>query len=199
MAHEHKLILATGNAGKKREIEHLLNELELNITFLPDYGELPEVVEDQPTLEGNAEKKARVIHNHLELPSLADDTGLEVEALGGRPGVFSARYAGEACDAQANKALLLEELAGHSNRKARFRTVLAYAVNDEIFRFDGICEGMILEEERGTGGFGYDAIFQPEGSTLTFAEMSIEAKNRISHRARALRKFADFLTDRLSG
>ena len=198
MANERKLVLATGNAGKKKEIEHLLKALKVNITFLPDYGTLPEVEEDQTTLEGNAEKKARVIHEFLNVPSLADDTGLEVEALGGRPGVYSARYAGEACDPQANRALLLQELEDNNNRKARFRTVLAYAINDQIYRFDGICEGEITRAERGEGGFGYDALFLPDESDRTFAEMSLEEKNQISHRARALRKFAAFLASELS-
>ena len=198
MANEHKLVLATGNPGKKREIEHLLHALNLKITFLPDHGDLPEVEEDQPTLEGNAEKKARVIYEHLHLPSLADDTGLEVDALGGEPGVYSARYAGEACDPIANKARLLKELGTTSNRRARFRTVLAYAIDGKMHRFEGICEGRITIEERGAGGFGYDAIFLPDGSEHTFAEMSIEEKNKISHRGRALRKFAAFISSELS-
>ena len=133
--------------AKKKEIEHLLRELQLNITFLPDYGNLPEVEEDQSTLEGNAEKKARVIREYLSMPSLADDTGLEVDALGGRPGVYSARYAGEACDPCANRALLLKELLNKNDRKARFRTVLAYAIEDQVYHFEGVCEGQITKEE----------------------------------------------------
>ena len=194
MLSEKKLVLATGNEGKKKEIEQLLSHLDLEILSLKDFDGLPSIDEDRPTLEGNAEKKARVIHDILGLPTLADDTGLEVDVLGGRPGVYSARYAGEEGDAKANRALLLQELANQEQRSARFRTVLAFLINGDLHRFDGICEGSITEEERGTGGFGYDPVFLPVGSRLTFAQMSINEKNKISHRGRALQKFVAFLS-----
>ena len=192
---EKKLVLATGNEGKKREIEQLLKHLNLNVLSLRDFVNVPSIDEDQPTLEGNAEKKARVIHELLEISTLADDTGLEVDVLGGRPGVHSARYAGLEANPAANRALLLHELSNQSNRSARFRTVLAFANKGHIHLFEGVCEGYITEVERGEGGFGYDSIFLPEGSKLTFAEMSMNEKNKISHRARALHKFVEFVSE----
>ena len=195
MPTDNRLVLATGNEGKKKEIKHLLRHLDLDILSLKDFDEIPPIDEDQPTLEGNAEKKARVIYELLGIPTLADDTGLEVDALEGRPGVYSARYAGEDGNAVANRALLLNELAGQQNRSARFRTVLAFLKEGDMYRFDGICEGEITIEEHGSGGFGYDPVFLPEGHSLTFAEMSISEKNEISHRGRALQKFVQFLSD----
>ncbi len=189
-----ELVLATRNPGKKEEIEALIHDLGLNVTYLPDYAHLPPVEEDRPTLEGNAEKKARAVFDALGIPALADDTGLEVSALNGRPGVHSARYAGEEARADQNRRLLLEELKGTQHRDARFRTVLAYVDGENEPRFfEGICRGVITEEERGRGGFGYDPVFLPEGSDLTFAELSREAKNGISHRGKALRMFVDYL------
>ena len=196
MLQENKLVLATGNEGKKKEIEYLLRDFDLKIYSLRDFDGLPEVDEDQPTLEGNAEKKARVIHELVGMPTLADDTGLEVDALDGRPGVYSARYAGEDGNADANRELLLKEMANQSNRVARFRTVLAYFINGEKHLFEGVCEGEIIEIERGIGGFGYDPVFVPENSQMTFAEMSVEEKNKISHRGKALRKFVDYLSNK---
>ena len=196
MLQENKLVLATGNEGKKKEIEYLLRDFDLKIYSLRDFDGLPEVDEDQPTLEGNAEKKARVIHELVGMPTLADDTGLEVDALDGRPGVYSARYAGEDGNADANRELLLKEMANQSNRAARFRTVLAYFINGEKHLFEGVCEGEIIEIERGVGGFGYDPVFVPENSQMTFAEMSVEEKNKISHRGKALRKFVDYLSNK---
>ncbi|MBX2819566.1 MAG: RdgB/HAM1 family non-canonical purine NTP pyrophosphatase [Rhodothermaceae bacterium] len=194
MHQEKKLVLATGNEGKKKEIEYLLRGFDLEIYSLRDFDGLPEVDEDQPTLEGNAEKKARVIHELLGIPTLADDTGLEVDALDGRPGVYSARYAGEDGNADANRALLLKEMADKKNRAARFRTVLAYFINGEKHLFQGVCEGEIIGRERGIGGFGYDPVFLPENSEMTFAEMSVEEKNKISHRGKALREFVHHLS-----
>lgn len=194
MHQENKLVLATGNEGKKKEIKYLLRDFDLEIYSLRDFDGLPEVDEDQPTLEGNAEKKARVIHELLGIPTLADDTGLEVDALDGRPGVYSARYAGEDGNADANRALLLKEMADKKNRAARFRTVLAYFINGEKHLFQGVCEGEIIGRERGIGGFGYDPVFLPENSEMTFAEMSVEEKNKISHRGKALREFVHHLS-----
>ena len=132
------------------------------------------------------------------MPALADDTGLEVDALGGRPGVHAARYAGPACDAVANRALLRRELAGVANRAAQFRTIIAFAEAGAVRYFEGVCKGRILDEERGTGGFGYDPLFVPDGEARTFAELSPDEKNAISHRGRALRAFAAYLHERLS-
>ena len=143
-------------------------------------------------------KKPKPLHAHTGLPALADDTGLEVGALGGRPGVRSARFAGPHADDAANRARLLRELAGHADRAAQFRTVIALAEGGDVRYFEGVCRGLIIEEERGTGGFGYDALFVPEGEARTFAEMRQEEKNAISHRGRALREVAAYLRDRLA-
>ena len=190
---EKTLVIATTNPGKKVEIEALLEPLGIHILSLEDFEQIPPVEEDQLTLIGNAEKKAVTISKIVELPVLADDTGLEVYTLGGSPGVRSARYAGEPANAAANRERLLNELNGKSDRKARFRTVLAYVDGQQVHHFEGVCEGSIIEVERGEGGFGYDSIFVPEGCDVTFAEMPREAKNEISHRGKALRRFVDFL------
>lgn len=192
-----KLILSTTNEGKKREIASLLAELPIHIITLADFPDAPEVIEDEPTLEGNARKKACEIYQHTGITTISDDTGLEVDALGGRPGVFSARYAGTDGDAVANRALLLKELKGVNDRSARFRTVIAYTDGSQVLYFEGVCEGQILTEERGTEGFGYDPLFLPKGEILTFAEMPGEQKNLISHRGKALYKFKSFLKETL--
>lgn len=191
------IVLATRNPGKVAELRALLADLPVELVSAAEIADAPDVEEDAPTLEGNARKKAEVLHAHTGLSALADDTGLEVDALGGAPGVRSARFAGPEADDAANRARLLRDLEGASDRSARFRTVLAFADGDDIHSFEGICGGQITESERGEGGFGYDALFQPEGETRTFAEMPAEAKNAVSHRGRALRAFADFLHDRL--
>lgn len=193
-----KIVLATRNPGKVTELRALLADLPVELISAADVEGAPEVEEDAPTLEGNARKKAEALHRHTGLPALADDTGLEVDALGGAPGVHSARFAGPDADDAANRAKLLSDLDGAADRSARFRTVLAFTEGDEVHVSDGVCEGYITEGERGSGGFGYDALFQPEGETQTFAEMPAEAKNRISHRGRALRQFANFLHRRLA-
>ena len=184
------IVLATRNPGKVAELRALLADLPVRLRSAAEVEGAPEVEEDAPTLEGNAAKKARALHAHTGLPALADDTGLEVAALGGAPGVHSARYAGPAADDAANRARLLRDLAGRADRSARFRTVLAYLdAAGALHTFEGVCRGRILHEERGTGGFGYDALFVPEGETRTFAELAPEEKNAISHRAQALRAF----------
>ncbi len=188
-----KLVIATKNEGKKREIEALLRDMPIDIFALTDFPEVPDVEEDADTLEGNAKKKALASHAHFNMAALADDTGLEVAALDGRPGVYSARYAGEDGNAQANRALLCKELKGERNRSARFRTVMAFMDGDEVHYFEGVCDGRILDHEVGTGGFGYDPLFIPDGYEQTFAEMPASTKNGISHRGRALRKFVAFL------
>jgi len=188
------LVLATRNPGKLAELQALLADLPVTLRAATDFPGAPEVVEDAETLEGNAVRKARALQAFTGLPALADDTGLEVEALEGAPGVHSARFAGPAATDAENRALLLERLQGITNRRARFRTVLAFAPDARtIHLFEGVCPGWILEEERGSGGFGYDPLFVPEGHVQTFAEMPIDAKNRISHRGKALRAFATFL------
>lgn len=184
-----RLVLATTNAGKVRELARLLAAVGIDVAPRPD--DAPEVDEDGATLAANAEKKARALHSHTGLPALADDTGLDVDALGGRPGVHSARYAGpDATDAD-NRARLLADLGGRPS-PARFRTVVAYVdARGALSTFEGVCEGTIGTEERGTGGFGYDALFTPEGFDRTFAELPLDTKNQISHRARALQAFVD--------
>jgi XTP/dITP diphosphohydrolase len=192
------LLLATRNPGKVRELRALLADLPVTLRTPADLDAPPEVEEDRPTLEGNARKKACTLHAHTGLPTLADDTGLEVAVLDGRPGVHSARYAGPDADDAANRAKLLRELEGAADRSAQFRTVVAWVDEDGTERtFEGVCRGRIITEERGTGGFGYDALFVPERKTQTFAELPAAEKNRISHRARALQQFVAFLRDRL--
>lgn len=193
-----ELIFATTNAGKARELRAYLADLPVTVHTLADLSKPPTVVEDRPTLKGNAQKKAETLHNATGLPTLADDTGLEVDALDGAPGVYSARFAGEAADDTANRAKLLSELRETSKRTARFRTVLAFVESDTTSFFEGICEGVITKEERGSGGFGYDSIFQPTGHNRTFAEITKEEKNVISHRGQALKKFAQLLNERLN-
>lgn len=175
----------------------LLADLPVELLTVADFPEAPDVEEDAPTLEGNAAKKALALYEHTGLASLADDTGLEVSALDGRPGVHSARYAGPDADDAANRSLLRQELTGHADRTAQFRTVVAFAENGEVRYFEGICKGSILDAERGSGGFGYDALFVPGGESETFAEMNAAVKNAISHRGRALRAFSEYLQARL--
>ncbi len=191
------IVLATRNPGKIRELRALLKPLPVRLLTADEVGGLPPVEEDQSTLEDNARKKALVVHRHTGRPALADDTGLEVMALDGAPGVHSARYAGEDASDAANRGRLLRALADKDDRRAQFRTVVAFAEGGEVHCVEGICRGQILREERGTEGFGYDALFVPVGETRTFAELSPEEKNAISHRGQALRKLADYLRERL--
>ena len=191
-----RLVLATRNPGKVAELAARLGDAA-DLISAADVPGAPEVVEDADTLRGNAEKKARALHAHTGLPALADDTGLEVDALDGAPGVWSARFAGADADDAANRALLLDRLGGRDDRSARFRTVLAFADSAGVRFFDGVCEGSITEAEAGTGGFGYDALFRPaDGDGRTFAEMDAAEKNEISHRGRALDAFSRWLTSR---
>ena len=187
-------IVATGNPGKLAEIRDLLDGLNVDLRSLEDFENLEPAVEDQPTLEGNAVKKARVVFEATGLAAIADDTGLEVDALSGAPGVYSARFAGPECSPVDNRRKLLELLKGIENRSARFRTVVALASSDGTLTFEGVCEGKIGTVERGTGGFGYDALFVPSGFRETFAEMNSKEKNEISHRGMALRKLREHLT-----
>ncbi len=187
-----RLVLATRNPGKVAELAARLDGLGADLVSAADL-DAPEVAEDADTLRGNAEKKARALYAHTGAPSLADDTGLEVDALGGAPGVRSARFAGDDADDEANRRQLLADLAGAPSRTARFRTVLAYADEAGVRTFDGVCDGLIATEESGTGGFGYDSLFRPvDGDGRTFAEMTADEKNRISHRGRALDAFSEW-------
>ncbi|MEM1057178.1 MAG: RdgB/HAM1 family non-canonical purine NTP pyrophosphatase [Bacteroidota bacterium] len=192
-----RLVLATRNAGKVAELRDRLAALGTEVVSAAEVDGAPEVDEDRDTLRGNAEKKARALYLHTGLAALADDTGLEVDALDGAPGVFSARFAGHEADDAANRAHLLVRLGAVTDRDARFRTVLAFVDSSGTQFFDGVCEGTILREERGEGGFGYDALFVPaDGDGRTFAEMDKFEKNTISHRGRALDAFAAWLSVR---
>ena len=187
-----KLVFATNNAHKLGEVSQVVGD-KFEIVSLRECGITEDIPENEPTLEGNALAKARYIYERTGLNCFADDTGLEVDALGGEPGVRSARYATDGHDDEANKRLLLEHLQGVENRAAQFRTAVALILNGEEYLFEGIVRGEIAHEEHGEGGFGYDPLFFPEGGELTFAQMSSEEKNAISHRGRAVRKLAEFL------
>lgn len=182
-----KLVIATRNPHKLEEIHAIFNFRDLKVCSAFDFPEIPDVVEDGDTLEANAIKKASEICQATGLPALADDSGLEVEALNGEPGVYSARWSGEGCTYHDNNVKLLRELAGKTNRYARFRTVIALALpGGKPLTVEGSVQGFIIEELRGNQGFGYDPLFIPDGYNQTFAELPAEVKNRISHRARAL-------------
>lgn len=190
-----EVLLCTGNPGKVAELRALLPP-GLVVRGLAELGLPLDLPETGATLEANALEKARFGHRHSGLPAIADDTGLEVAALGGAPGVFSARYAGEARDAAANMAKLLQALQGVADRAARFRTVIAWVDDAGERTFEGIVEGVITEAPHGTGGFGYDPVFRPLFADLTFAEMDARLKNATSHRGQALWKLAQFLAER---
>lgn len=186
------LFLASANRHKVEELKTMLEPLNYKLKSVLDHSGVDAVEEDQATLEGNALKKARFWHQHTGLPALADDTGLEVAALDGAPGVISARYAGETATYEDNVVKLLDKMKGQTNRKARFRTVIAL-VDDTEQLFEGVCEGEILGHPRGEGGFGYDPVFQPDGYKETFAELSLMEKNSISHRGKALQRAVEYL------
>jgi XTP/dITP diphosphohydrolase len=188
-----KLVIATRNRHKLEEIHAIFNFQNLEVCSAFDFPDIPDVVEDGDTLEANAIKKAVEICNATGLPALADDSGLEVEVLNGEPGVYSARWSGEGCSYHDNNLKLLRELAGNKNRHAQFRTVIALALPGEApLTVEGSVQGRIIEELRGDQGFGYDPLFMPDGYNQTFAELSAEVKNRISHRARALNAASNF-------
>ena len=207
-----KIVFATNNQHKLQEIREILGA-SIEVLSLSDIGCHEDIPETGNTLEENALQKAQYVYDHYHVDCFADDTGLEVDALGGAPGVYSARYAAMAAsgfpagvshDSEANMARLLRELANNNNRKARFRTVIALIQKKdvcpcgctsikEIHTFEGIVEGKIIRERRGGEGFGYDPIFQPEGYSQTFAELGADIKNHISHRARATAKLAEYL------
>lgn len=187
-----KILFATNNAHKLAEVGAALGA-EYRLLTPRDCGVTEEIPETQPTIEGNALQKARYLHSRTGLDCFADDTGLEVEALGGAPGVHSARYATDGHDFAANNRLLLRNLEGEANRRARFRTVIALILDGEEHLFEGTVEGRIVEAPRGAEGFGYDPLFQPDGHDKTFAEMDAAEKNALSHRGRAARKLAAYL------
>ena len=187
-----KILFATNNAHKLSEVSEVLGD-GVRLLTPRDCGVTEEIPETQPTLEGNALQKARYLHERTGLDCFADDTGLEVAALGGAPGVRSARYSTDGHDFAANNRLLLKNLEGTTDRRARFRTVIALILNGEEHLFEGIVEGRIIDAERGAEGFGYDPLFIPDGGDKTFAEMSAEEKNAVSHRGRAVRRLAAYL------
>ncbi len=188
-----KIVFATNNQHKLAEVRNILGN-RFEVVSLADIGCHEDIPEKGQTLKENALMKAQYIHQKYHINCFADDTGLEVDALGGAPGVYSARYAGGAGhDSQANMKKLLGELENNNNRKARFRTVIALILDDKTIIFDGICNGQIIREKRGGEGFGYDPIFQPDGYSKTFAELGVDVKNQISHRAMATQKLADYL------
>jgi XTP/dITP diphosphohydrolase len=201
-----KIVFATNNEHKLSEIRSILGD-SIEVLSLNDIGCHVDIPETGTTLEENALQKAEYVYNHYHIDCFADDTGLEVDALGGAPGVYSARYAGDGHDSEANMTKLLHELGENDNRKARFRTVIALIQKrdvcpcgctsiKEVHRFEGIVEGQIIRERRGGEGFGYDPIFQPDGYDQTFAELGLEVKNLISHRARATQKLAEYLLNK---
>jgi XTP/dITP diphosphohydrolase len=187
------LIVATNNKHKFEEIRQVIGE-KVELQNLTDIGFEGEIPEEQDTLEGNAAQKAFFIYNRYGLNCFADDTGLEIDSLGGEPGVFSARYAGENCTFEDNMDKVLKKMTGKTDRRARFRTVIALVENGHLTYFQGEIHGIILHEKRGKKGFGYDPIFQPEGHQKTFAEMSLAGKNQISHRALAMNELLEYFS-----
>ncbi|MCD6346989.1 MAG: non-canonical purine NTP diphosphatase [Bacteroidales bacterium] len=189
-----KLVFATNNSHKLREIKEILSQ-DYDIISLADINIREEIPEDEDSIEGNAMQKARYIHEKSGLDCFADDTGLEVEALGGAPGVYSARYAGENASFEDNMDKLLDALGSTAQRMASFRTAIALIIDKKEFVFFGRVDGKILENKTGKGGFGYDPIFLPDGYSQSFAEMPPDEKNSISHRGRAVQKLVQFLNN----
>ena len=189
-----KIVFATNNKNKLSEIQHLLQDT-VDIVSLADINYFDDIAETKDTLEGNASLKSHAIYNTRGLDVFSDDTGLEIETLNGEPGVYSARYAGEDGDSEANIIKVLEKMKGHNDRKACFRTVISLILDGKEFFFEGKVNGEILTEKQGTKGFGYDPIFCPEDYKDSFAELPLETKNSISHRGRAVQKLVAFLKD----
>lgn len=187
-----KLVFATNNPNKLKEVQEILSN-SVEVLSLKDIGCFENIEETENTLEGNARLKANHITNNYGYQCFADDTGLEVEALNGEPGVYSARYGGEYGNSKKNIKKLLNKLHGKANRKAQFRTAVALNLENKQYLFEGICEGEILEQKIGVGGFGYDPIFKPSSASRSFAEMNSEEKNKISHRGIAIKKLVQFL------
>lgn len=189
-----KIVFASNNLNKVREISNQLPD-DIEILSLADINCTEDIPETGNTIESNAILKANYVTEKYGLPCFADDTGLEIEALNGEPGVYSARYAGKDKNDDKNMELVLEKLAGQTNRKARFKTVIALNIDNEQHLFTGIVEGNITHEKIGTNGFGYDPVFTPSGFDHTFAQMDIEQKNIISHRGKAVKQLIYFLTN----
>mgnify|MGYP001138057575 CR=1 FL=1 len=188
-----KLVFATNNLHKLKEVQEMLSNT-IELLSLKDIGCFEDIEETESTLEGNAKLKADYITEKYGFDCFADDTGLEVEALDGNPGVYSARYAGEHGNAEKNMEKLLNELQNKSSRKAKFRTIIALNLRNKQYLFEGICDGEILNEKTGVKGFGYDPIFKPKNASCSFAEMNSEEKNIISHRGIAIQKLVNFLS-----
>ena len=189
-----KIVFATNNKHKLLEIQHAVGH-SISIVSLKEAKISEDIPETQDTIEGNAIQKAQYIFNKYGFTCFADDTGLEVDALNNRPGVYSSRYAGPEGSSEKNIQKLLKELHGSSDRSARFRTIIAFTDGTQTFIFEGIAEGSISFTPAGNGGFGYDPVFKPVGFNQTFAEMTLAQKNTISHRAKALQKFTEFLSE----
>ncbi len=187
-----KLVFATSNLNKLKEIQALVPD-HIQLISLADIGCTEEIPENSPTIEGNAIEKANYVKKHYGYDCFADDTGLEVEALNGEPGVYSARYAGKEKDANANMDKLLNKLENINNRSAQFKTVIALVLNGKVETFTGICSGIITHEKKGEKGFGYDPIFRPKEHKETFAQLSLIEKNKISHRGRAIQQLISYL------
>ena len=188
------LVFATNNLNKLKEVQALIPS-SIKLISLKDIGCFEDIPETQNTIEGNAIQKAEYIKKYYGYDCFADDTGLEVEALNGAPGVYSARYAGEQRDTHDNMNKLLDELANTENRNAQFRTVICLIWKEQTYYFEGICKGHITTVQDGTSGFGYDPVFIPEGSNTTFANMDISEKNKFSHRKKAVQQLINFLND----
>lgn len=187
-----KLVFATHNHNKAHEIQGIMPQ-GIEVITLDEIQCNEDIPETESTLEGNAKLKAQYIVDQFNMNCFADDTGLEIEALNGEPGVYSARYAGDSRDSNANMDLVLEKLKGIKNRNAQFRTAIALYWDGKMHLFEGIVKGRIIEEKRGKDGFGYDPIFEPEQCGKTFAEMNLVEKNKVSHRARAIEKMIEFI------
>ena len=193
MSNIKQLIFATGNPNKIREVAEMLFGQQIQVKSMKEIGCEEDLPETQETIIGNALQKARYLHTHYQRNCFAEDTGLEIDCLNGEPGVYSARYAGENRDAEANMALVLSKMQNCQDRSARFRTVIALILDGQEHTFEGIVEGSIALQKSGTAGFGYDPVFIPDGYSISFAEMGSAEKNKISHRGRAMVKFQAFI------
>jgi XTP/dITP diphosphohydrolase len=188
-----KLVFTTNNANKVKEIKNLLPD-SIQLLSLADISCMEDIPETSDTIAGNALQKAKYVYEKYGYNCFADDTGLEIKSLNGEPGIYSARYAGEQKSAEANMEKVLAKLNNHSNRAAQFKTVIALIIDGKNFLFEGIAKGEITQTKSGSMGFGYDPIFKPEGYDITFSEMNLDEKNKISHRGKAVRKLVTYLT-----
>jgi XTP/dITP diphosphohydrolase len=193
-----KLVIVTNNHYKLNEIKNILNN-RLDLLSLKDLNFNEHIPEEHSSLEENATGKALYIYNKYKIDCFADDTGLEIDALNGEPGVYSARYAGDQCNFENNINLVLRKMQGIKNRKARFRTIISLVEKGHIVNFEGSINGKIIKKKKGISGFGYDPIFQPDGYEQTFAEMTLDEKNKISHRAKAIEKLVNHLFRKNAG